>query len=66
MFGHGESLSNVTPDKQLIPLNNKMKQDLNTSIKGKVSIQEPDKPSKISKQDSIPDVEKQKTKNSTV
>ena len=40
MSGHGSSVSNESPDKQRIPQNNKRKNNLDTSIKGKESIQE--------------------------
>ena len=55
---HGEILSSVTQDQQHIPRNNKRKKTPDTSITGKEIIQEPDNPSKRSKEDSIPDLEK--------
>ena len=60
MYGHGSSVSSKSPDKQLIPCKNKINDTSDTQIKGKESIQELDNPSKSSKQDSIPDVEKKK------
>ena len=47
--------------KKLIPRKNKINNTSETSIKGKESIQVPDKPSKRSKEDSIPNVEKKIT-----
>ena len=58
MSGHGESISSVTPDKKCIPCNNKRKKTSEIFITGKENIQEPDNPSKRSKQDIIPDAEK--------
>ena len=57
MFGNGESVSSVTPDKQRITCNNKRKKTSETLITGKEIIQESDNPSKRAKEDSIPDVE---------
>ena len=58
MSGHEKSVSSVTPDKQHIPRKNKIKKTSETLITGKESIQEPYKPSKREKEDSIPGVEK--------
>ena len=58
MSGHGESLSSVTPDKQCIARNNKIKKNSDTLITRKESIQEPVNPSKKAKEYTIPDVEK--------
>ena len=62
MSGHWASVSNESLDNQRIPCNNKIKKTLDTLIKGKESIQEPYNPSKRSKEDSIPDVEKNNPK----
>ena len=62
MSGHGASVSSESPDKQLIPRNNKGNNTLDTLIKGKESIQETYNPSKRAKEDSIPDVEKNNPK----
>ena len=58
MSGHGACVSSESIDKQRIPRKNKRKNTSDTFIKQKESIQEPDKPSKRAKKDSIPDVEK--------
>ena len=58
MSGHGASVSSVTPDKQRTTRKNKRNNTSDTSIKGKYIIQVPDNPSKIQKEDIIPDVEK--------
>ena len=55
MSGHVKIVSSVAPDKQRIPSKNKIKKTSYTSIKGKESIQEPENPSKRSKEDSIHD-----------
>ena len=47
--GHGASLTSEFLDKQRITRKNKRKKTLDTSIKGKESIQEPDNPSKREK-----------------
>ena len=58
MSGHGASVPKESPDKQRIPRKNKINNTLDTSIKGKESIQETWNPSKMEKEDSIPDIEK--------
>ena len=49
MSGHGTIVSSESPDKQCITCKNKIRNTSDTSIRGKESIQEPDKPSKRSK-----------------
>ena len=49
MSGHGESLSSIAHNQQLIPRKNKGEKTSDTLIAGKESIQEPDKPSKREK-----------------
>ena len=46
MSGHGASVSSESPDKQCIPRKNKRKNTLDTLIKWREIIQEPDNPSK--------------------
>ena len=58
MYGHGESLSRITPDQQLITHKNKRKITPDTSIIRKQHIQEPVNPKKREKEDTITDVEK--------
>ena len=58
MYGHGESLSSVTPDQKRIPYKNKRKKTSGNLIVTKETIQEPVNPSKLSKKDTITDVEK--------
>ena len=58
MSVHGESLSSVTIDQQLIPCKNKRKKNSYTYITGKESNQESYNSSKRTKEDSIPNVEK--------
>ena len=58
MSVHGSSVSSESQDKQRIPRNNKIKNTLDTSIKGKEIIQEQYNPSKRAREDSIHDVEK--------
>ena len=65
MSGHGENLSSVTPDKQRIPRNNKIKNTSDALIKRIESIKEPDNPSKREKEDSTPDVENNNPKNTS-
>ena len=55
--GHEESLSIVTPDQHRIHCRNKRKKTSDTVITGKKISQEPDNPSKRSKEDIITDVE---------
>ena len=55
MSGHGASVSGESPDKQHIPCNNKIKNTSDTSIQVKESIQVQENPSKMAKEDSIPD-----------
>ena len=63
MYGHRESLSSITPDKQHIHHKNKINKTSETLIKGKESIQKPDDPSKRAKEASIPDVKKMSKKH---
>ena len=56
--GHKKRLSRVTPYQQRIPSKNKRKKTSDTLITQKETIQEPVNPSKSSKEDTIPDVEK--------
>ena len=49
MYGHGGSVSSVTPDKQCITCKNKRNKTSDISIKEKESIKELDKPSKREK-----------------
>ena len=49
MSGHGESVSSITTYKQSIPRKNTRNKTLDTFIKGKESIQEPEYPSKREK-----------------
>ena len=58
MSGYGEILSSVTPDQQHIPHKNKKKKTSETYITRKETIQEPIKPSKRTKEDTITDAEK--------
>ena len=60
MSGHGECVSSVTPYTQRIPRKNKRKKTSENLNKENDIIQELDNPSKRAKEDSIPDVEKQK------
>ena len=55
MSRHGASITTVFPDKELIPREIKRKKFSETLIKGKVSIQKPDNPSKGAKYGSIVD-----------
>ena len=55
MSVHRASVTSESPDKQHTTCKNKRKKTLDTSIKREESIQEPDKPSKRGKADSIPD-----------
>ena len=65
MSGHGASVSIESPNKQRITHNNKRKNTPETLIKGRETIQVPDKPSKSAKEDSIPDVENNNNKNTS-
>ena len=58
MFGHRESLSNVTSDQKHILLKNERKKTSDTFITRKETIQELFNPSKRAKADTILDVEK--------
>ena len=51
----GASVMIVSPDKQRFPCKIKRKKILETLIKGRESIQEPDNPSKRAKEDIITD-----------
>ena len=62
MSGHGASVSGESPYKQRIPCKNKRNNSLNTLIKRKEIIQEIYNPSKSSKEDIIPDLEKNNPK----
>ena len=55
---HGEVLSSVTPDQQRIPRKNKRNKTSDTSIIRKEPIQEPVNPRKMSKENTITDIEK--------
>ena len=57
MSGNGASVTSEFPDKQRINRKNKIKKTLDTLIKGKESIQEPENPGRREKEDSIPDEE---------
>ena len=56
MYGHGESLSSVTPDQQRIPCKNKRKKTSDSLIMIKHPIQEPVNPRKKAKEDTITDI----------
>ena len=57
MSGQGDDLLGITPDILLIPRKNKIKKNPYTSSNRKEHIQEPVKPRKRAKEDTLTDVE---------